>query len=535
MGKSKGSKPGKGKDSLAKARPSALKKPTAKDDRATNTKAKSSKKVSFRDEKAEGKKEASKAKAAEIVEEVLKRAREANANKRDKVAKETKKDTKKEKEKQAETATAASKKTGDEKGKKKGIEKHVEEKEKKRDEKKMCDEKDKAAKTSSAAGTVTPPVKRHRMKSPPLSEASAESCKHLLELEQAAREATARAEMDAGGIDGFLDELRDLVASGGDLGDFLESCKKSAAAAVSAEAELKAAEGKTKAKEVAPELRAKEVKGGAHKRKKTPAEERREDKESKAESEEEEEEEDEADEASGSENMEEEEEEDNSQDEEEEDEEEEGEPEENGSEEEDEEEDGDKEDDEGSADEEDDKEDDEEEEEQPTEGPDKKDEKNKTGLEAAVSKTKENTEKLRNSQSNKREWDKFDRQCRNRNVFPSSLAPYLVKKKVELFNWWLDADQVWDKVVMIAERGQESKNLSRKQWTAVQVKELRKQFSAEKVEDLLQKRYSAGLWYKDDDYPDDLEERCFFGSVLNCQTNNTPSNMLRRLMTLLPF
>ena len=214
MGKSKGSKPGKGKDSLAKARPSALKKPTAKDDRATNTKAKSSKKVSFRDEKAEGKKEASKAKAAEIVEEVLKRAREANANKRDKVAKETKKDTKKEKEKQAETATAASKKTGDEKGKKKGIEKHVEEKEKKRDEKKMCDEKDKAAKTSSAAGTVTPPVKRHRMKSPPLSEASAESCKHLLELEQAAREATARAEMDAGCIDGFLDELRDLVASG---------------------------------------------------------------------------------------------------------------------------------------------------------------------------------------------------------------------------------------------------------------------------------------------------------------------------------
>jgi len=57
------------------------------------------------------------------------------------------------------------------------------------------------------------------------------------------------------------------------------------------------------------------------------------------------------------------------------------------------------------------------------------------------------------------------------------------------------------------EREQASQNLSRKQWTAIQAKELKKRMSEERFKDLIEKRTNAGLYYRDTDYPDDEEER----------------------------
>ena len=58
-----------------------------------------------------------------------------------------------------------------------------------------------------------------------------------------------------------------------------------------------------------------------------------------------------------------------------------------------------------------------------------------------------------------------------------------------------------------AERSQSCTNLSRKQMTAIQVKDLRKTMSEDKLALLLKKRYDQGMWYKDEDWPDDEEER----------------------------
>lgn len=43
--------------------------------------------------------------------------------------------------------------------------------------------------------------------------------------------------------------------------------------------------------------------------------------------------------------------------------------------------------------------------------------------------------------------------------------------------------------------------------TAIQVKDLRKTMSEDKLALLLKKRYDQGMWYKDEDWPDDEEER----------------------------
>lgn len=78
---------------------------------------------------------------------------------------------------------------------------------------------------------------------------------------------------------------------------------------------------------------------------------------------------------------------------------------------------------------------------------------------------------------------------------------------MELFNIWLDSGKNWDKVAAHFEREQASQNLSRKQWTAIQAKELKKRMSEERFKDLIEKRTSAGLYYQDADYPNDPEER----------------------------
>lgn len=40
--------------------------------------------------------------------------------------------------------------------------------------------------------------------------------------------------------------------------------------------------------------------------------------------------------------------------------------------------------------------------------------------------------------THKKEWDKFSRLCQDRKTFPVSLSGYLDRKKVDLFNMWLE-------------------------------------------------------------------------------------------------
>lgn len=79
----------------------------------------------------------------------------------------------------------------------------------------------------------------------------------------------------------------------------------------------------------------------------------------------------------------------------------------------------------------------------------------------------------------------------------------LKRQKTELFNLWLENGRDWDKVACVVERQTETKNLARKQWTAVQAKTLKASMPEDRFQDLIKKRTEAGLYYKDDDYPDD--------------------------------
>ena len=108
--------------------------------------------------------------------------------------------------------------------------------------------------------------------------------------------------------------------------------------------------------------------------------------------------------------------------------------------------------------------------------------------------------------TNKKEWDTFARQCGNRSVFPSSLGGMYKKNKVELFNLWLDSGRDWDRTVITVERLQETKNLNRKEWRGVKAKDLKTQMGETKALELIAKRQESGLWYKDDDFPDDPED-----------------------------
>lgn len=46
-------------------------------------------------------------------------------------------------------------------------------------------------------------------------------------------------------------------------------------------------------------------------------------------------------------------------------------------------------------------------------------------------------------------------------------------------------------------------DLSRKEWTAVQAKTLKAELTEERFDDLIKRRTDAGLYYPDEDYPQD--------------------------------
>eukprot|EP00438_Fugacium_kawagutii_P015110 Skav214601 [mRNA] locus=scaffold57:783253:786317:+ [translate_table: standard] len=79
--------------------------------------------------------------------------------------------------------------------------------------------------------------------------------------------------------------------------------------------------------------------------------------------------------------------------------------------------------------------------------------------------------------------------------------------KQDIFGLFLDFDGDWDKVECEAQRWTRTKNLARKDWTAVQAKTLKQQLDEDKFNALIKKREDAGLCYPDYDWPDDPLDR----------------------------
>ena len=68
---------------------------------------------------------------------------------------------------------------------------------------------------------------------------------------------------------------------------------------------------------------------------------------------------------------------------------------------------------------------------------------------------------------------------------------------------WLENDMSRDRVQCVVERQQTSSNLSRKEWVAVQAKDLKTRLPEDRFNELIKRRTEAGLYYPDEDYPDD--------------------------------
>ena len=111
---------------------------------------------------------------------------------------------------------------------------------------------------------------------------------------------------------------------------------------------------------------------------------------------------------------------------------------------------------------------------------------------------------VRNSMTNKREWDVFNRQAKSR--MPIALNSMFLSQKQDLFGLWLDSQQDWQKCALEVERRQTQENISTRGWRAEQGKTIKQRYSQERYEALCKTRISQGLYYEDPDFPGDQDE-----------------------------
>ena len=298
------------------------------------------------------------------------------------------------------------------------------------------------AKASPSSGTVTPPPRWAQSVSSFSSEKTDAEAKHYKSrmkaeahlknlkgknLEEAMREAEAAAELDAAGLDGFLDAMADEEGHPADLKEKLieSACKKRdqqvGGAEEEAEESCQEAEGEEEEeREVDNEVEPEEAEG------EEAVEDEEEGGEDGAEGEGEEDEEgaEDGDEGEGTEDA------------------------------------------------------DEEDEGQEAEENDGQAGGVKKELVDATATTVSATKKIRNSTTHKVEWDRFSRQCQT-SSFPCTLGPMLKRSKTDLFGLWLDSEQDWERVVVEASRYTQSRNLSRKEWVAIKAKTLMKEMPEE--------------------------------------------------------
>eukprot|EP00435_Cladocopium_sp_Y103_P065388 s488_g27.t1 len=140
-------------------------------------------------------------------------------------------------------------------------------------------------------------------------------------------------------------------------------------------------------------------------------------------------------------------------------------------------------------------------------------------LVAVTKATGEATTTLRNSSTNKREWDAFCRQLKANNRIPCQISEYAqtTANKTCLFGMWLDSGKDWTQCQLVLERSMKQKNEAERGWCAQQGHDIKKKYknNPEKAEKVMSSRRAAGLWYADDDFPDDPDEAWYFMRVGN--------------------
>lgn len=109
-------------------------------------------------------------------------------------------------------------------------------------------------------------------------------------------------------------------------------------------------------------------------------------------------------------------------------------------------------------------------------------------------------------QTNKKEYDNFCRQIKTSGKFPVALSEYAQTNRLELFNIWLDTNGDWNQCQLEVERKHLTKNETSRGWKAIQGKELRGKYTAEKFDALVKARTDAGLYYEDTDFPNDIDD-----------------------------
>lgn len=133
-----------------------------------------------------------------------------------------------------------------------------------------------------------------------------------------------------------------------------------------------------------------------------------------------------------------------------------------------------------------------------------KNKENQHALAPLTSETQKQVAVMRNSMSNKKDYDNFCRQAKTK--MPAQLNELYLAKKQEVFNMWLDCGMDWDRCCMEAERKHQQRNVAMRGWRAMQGKELKKLYSEEKYKALITKRKEQGLFYEDDEFKNDDED-----------------------------
>lgn len=81
------------------------------------------------------------------------------------------------------------------------------------------------------------------------------------------------------------------------------------------------------------------------------------------------------------------------------------------------------------------------------------------------------------------------------------------KSKLDLFSLWLDSGYDWDAVECEVQRTAGSKQVARRDMQAIQAKVLQKEMTEDRFKELIAKRVASGLYYEDDDHPEDPMDR----------------------------
>lgn len=95
---------------------------------------------------------------------------------------------------------------------------------------------------------------------------------------------------------------------------------------------------------------------------------------------------------------------------------------------------------------------------------------------------------------------------------------FFASNKVELFNMWLDADKSWDHTVLAVERKHQQKSTAKTGWVAQQGRDIKARLGEEKGAAIIKARTDSGMFYKDPDFPDSIDDSSFdlhmFGTFL---------------------